>query len=60
MTSTAPFSCSSSFGSKELGFQKVLAVGRNVIELPKLTPGTYTYVCSMGMYSGTITVIPQT
>jgi len=60
MTSSAPFSCSSSFGSKELGFQKVLVMGRNVIELPKLTPGTYTYVCSMGMYSGTIVVIPQT
>ena len=35
----------------------MLAEGRNVIELPKLAAGTYSYSCSMGMYSGRIVVI---
>jgi sulfite exporter TauE/SafE len=57
MTSTAPFTCAASLGSQELGFQKSLVAGRNVIELPKLAAGTYNYACSMGMYSGRIEVI---
>jgi sulfite exporter TauE/SafE/copper chaperone CopZ len=57
MTSTAPFSCAASLGSQDLGFQGVLAMGRNVIELPTLSPGTYQYSCAMGMYSGRIVVI---
>ncbi len=57
MTSTAPFSCASSLTSRDLGIQGVLAEGRNVIELPALSAGTYNYSCSMGMYSGAIVVI---
>jgi len=57
MTSTAPFSCAASLVSQDLGVQGVLNEGRNVIELPKLTAGTYNYSCSMGMYSGRILVI---
>jgi len=57
LTSTAPFSCAASLGSQDLGFQQVLNPGRNVVELPKLTAGTYSYSCSMGMYSGRIVVI---
>ena len=57
MTSTAPFSCAASLSSPDLGLQGVLAQGRNVIELPKLSAGTYNYSCSMGMYSGRIVVI---
>lgn len=57
MTSTAPFSCAASLASQDLGVETVLAEGRNVIELPKLTAGTYNYSCSMGMYSGRIVVI---
>ena len=57
MTSTAPFSCAASLTSQDLGFQGVLAAGRNVIELPALTAGTYNYSCSMGMYAGSIVVI---
>jgi uncharacterized protein len=57
MTSTAPFSCASSLGSQDLGFQGVLKEGRNVIELPALAKGTYNYSCSMGMYTGRIVVI---
>ena len=57
MTSTAPFSCAASLSSPDLGLQGVLAQGRNVIELPKLSAGTYNYSCSMGMYRGRIVVI---
>ena len=57
LTSTAPFSCAASLSSQDLGFQQVLNPGLNVVELPKLTPGTYDYSCSMGMYSGRIVVI---
>jgi len=57
MTSTAPFSCASSLGSQDLGFQGVLKEGRNVIELPALAAGTYKYSCAMGMYTGRIVVI---
>lgn len=57
MTSTAPYSCAASLTSQDLGIQGVLAAGRNVIELPALTAGTYNYSCSMGMYAGSIVVI---
>jgi uncharacterized protein len=57
VTSTAPFSCASSLGSQDLGFQGVLKEGRNVIELPALAKGTYKYSCSMGMYTGRIVVV---
>ena len=57
MASTAPYNCASSLGSQDLGFQRLLAAGPNVIELPKLEAGTYNYSCSMGMYSGRIVVI---
>jgi len=57
MTSTAPFSCAASLTSQDLGVQRVLVEGRNVIELDALSEGTYDYSCSMGMYSGSITVI---
>ena len=57
MTSTAPFSCASSLGSQDLGFQGVLKAGPNTIELPALTKGTYKYSCAMGMYTGRIVVI---
>jgi sulfite exporter TauE/SafE/copper chaperone CopZ len=58
LTSTAPFSCAASLGSQDLQFQQMLNAGRNVVELPKLAAGTYSYSCSMGMYSGRIVVIP--
>jgi len=57
MTSTAPFSCASSLISQDLGIQGVLSEGRNVIELPALSAGTYRFSCAMGMYTGRIVVI---
>ena len=57
MTSTAPFSCAASLSSPDLSVHGVLAEGRNVIELPALSAGTYRYSCTMGMYTGRIIVI---
>jgi len=57
MTSTAPFSCAASLSSPDLGIQGMLSEGPNLIELPKLSAGTYDYSCGMGMYSGRIIVI---
>jgi plastocyanin len=58
MTSTAPFTCASAVVSQDLGKQFTLKAGPNVVELPKLSAGTYAYTCGMGMYSGRIVVIP--
>ena len=57
VTSTSPFSCAASLSSQDLGVSGVLAEGRNVVELPRLAAGNYSYSCSMGMYSGRIVVI---
>jgi sulfite exporter TauE/SafE/copper chaperone CopZ len=57
ITSTAPYSCAASMASADLGIEGVLAAGKNVVDLPKLTAGTYNYSCSMGMYGGRIVVI---
>jgi sulfite exporter TauE/SafE/copper chaperone CopZ len=57
MTSDAPFACAASLTSQDLRVEKVLVEGRNVIELPALSAGTYDYTCTMGMYSGRIVVI---
>ena len=59
MNSTAPFTCASAVISQDLGKQFTLNAGPNVVELPKLSPGTYAYTCGMGMYSGSIVVIQQ-
>jgi sulfite exporter TauE/SafE/copper chaperone CopZ len=57
MTSTAAFTCASAVISQDLGKQFTLKAGPNVVELPKLSAGTYNYTCGMGMYSGRIVVI---
>jgi sulfite exporter TauE/SafE/copper chaperone CopZ len=57
MTSDAPFACSASLTSQDLDVERVLVEGRNVIELPALSAGSYDYTCTMGMYSGRIVVI---
>jgi len=57
MTSTAPFTCASAVTSQDLGKEFSLKLGPNVVELPKLSAGTYNFTCGMGMYSGRIVVI---
>ncbi len=52
--------CTSVLVSRQLGIQKLLAVGGNTIEFTAPTqPGTYQFSCSMGMYRGQINVIPN-
>ena len=41
-----------------LGIAVTLKRGENVIDLPALEPGRIDYMCSMGMYGGTLTVLP--
>jgi len=53
--------CASMLVVPKLGISTLLHKGPNIINLPALPPGRITYTCSMGMYSGSITVVdPQT
>lgn len=54
-----PQSCAIALRSPALGVSVNLVKGPNVIELPALEPGRVSFSCSMGMYGGYITVIPQ-
>jgi hypothetical protein len=50
--------CTRSFTMGKFGIRKVLpATGQTVFEIPAQQPGTIRYTCSMGMYSGTITIV---
>jgi uncharacterized protein len=44
--------------SRQLGIQAPLKRGPNVVEFTPAKPGKYVFSCSMGMYTGTITVVP--
>jgi plastocyanin domain-containing protein len=53
--------CGSVIQSRALGIQKALSPGQNVIAFTApQQPGTYQFSCSMGMYRGQITVVPNT
>jgi sulfite exporter TauE/SafE/copper chaperone CopZ len=41
-----------------LGIAVTLKKGENVIDLPAMEPGRIDYMCSMGMYGGTLTILP--
>jgi sulfite exporter TauE/SafE len=49
--------CQTVLVSRQLGVQKLLARGDNVIEFTAPTPGVYQFSCSMGMYRGTFTAV---
>ncbi|MBI4098783.1 MAG: sulfite exporter TauE/SafE family protein [Candidatus Magasanikbacteria bacterium] len=51
--------CISVLVSRPLGVQKLLARGPNVIEFTPKTPGEVPFSCSMGMYRGSFTVLPE-
>jgi sulfite exporter TauE/SafE len=55
--SRSQFTCAAAIWSSDLGFEALLGSGDNLIEVPALKEGTYTYSCTMGMYGGQITVI---
>ncbi|MEI8103783.1 MAG: sulfite exporter TauE/SafE family protein [Candidatus Moraniibacteriota bacterium] len=52
-----PYSCASTVIAPAFGIQKNLKQGENVIEFTPKQTGVFPFSCSMGMYSGTITVI---
>jgi sulfite exporter TauE/SafE len=49
--------CLSYVVSRQLGIQAPLKRGPNVVEFTPAKPGKYVFSCSMGMYTGTITVV---
>jgi len=55
--STNAASCASLIRIPSLGMGGLLRKGLNTVELPPLPAGTLSYTCSMGMYSGQITVV---
>lgn len=53
------FSCARAFTIPALGVQRVLPpTGVDFVDLPAQPPGQLVFVCSMGMYGGTIEVNP--
>ncbi|MCU0505201.1 MAG: sulfite exporter TauE/SafE family protein [Chloroflexi bacterium] len=55
-----PQTCAVFLRVPSLGIAVTLKKGENVIDLPALEPGRIDYMCSMGMYGGTLTVLPPT
>lgn len=51
--------CAASIVVPALGISTRLHLGSNAIDLPALPAGTLYYSCSMGMYSGAITVVDR-
>lgn len=52
--------CAMALQAPQLGIRTLLKRGDNVIEFTPQSPGIYSFSCSMGMYRGQITVIPNT
>ncbi len=50
--------CISVLQSRALGFTQLLQPGPNVIEFTPPAPGSYVFSCSMGMFRGTMNVVP--
>lgn len=51
--------CGSVLVSRELGIQKLLNTGDNILEFTPKAPGKISFMCSMGMIRGEFTVIPN-
>lgn len=56
INSTSPYTCAAYLVVPELGVSKFLEPGENVIRFTPTKAGTIRFSCSMGMYSGSITV----
>lgn len=54
-----PYSCASVLLMKKYNVRKFLAVGENIINFTPTEIGTIKFSCSMGMYSGSFTVIEK-
>lgn len=59
LTNANAYSCAQAFTIPKLGIQKTVAPGQSAVIhfVAPTTPGKLTFACSMGMYTGTITVI---
>lgn len=55
----APYSCASALIVPSLKIQKQLEPGENIVEFTPAKTGTIPFSCSMGMYTGSFTVIAQ-
>lgn len=51
-------SCATSIHAPQIGISQLLDLGENVFTFTPTEVGTITYTCAMGMYSGTIEVLP--
>lgn len=58
ITSTNPYSCASALRVPRLGIRQQLRPGENVIEFVATQVGPIAFHCGMGMYRGTVLVIP--
>lgn len=52
--------CQSIFQAPQLGLKTFLEKGENKLTFTAPRPGTYGFSCSMGMYRGSIVVVPNT
>lgn len=50
--------CATSLHAPSIGISQLLDLGENVLTFTPTEIGTITYTCSMGMYGGTIEVLP--
>lgn len=57
ITSESIYSCASSIVSQQLGIRASLKLGENVFEFTPKEVGTIRFSCSMGMYTGSFTVV---
>jgi sulfite exporter TauE/SafE/copper chaperone CopZ len=57
--SSTTATCAASIFAPDVDVRVRLNKGANVINLPALRSGTLNYTCSMGMYSGRITVVDR-
>lgn len=60
INSTNPYTCASALRVPQLGIKQQLTPGENVIEFVATSTGEIPFQCSMGMYRGTLTVLPKT
>jgi len=51
------FTCASAMRGVGSDFTVDLTTGENVVELAAMQPGTFSWTCAMGMYSGSLTAV---
>ena len=57
INATSPYDCSAFLRVPDLGVTANLVAGANSVDLPALKPGTTSFTCVMGMYSGTLVAV---